>query len=58
MNKTRKQINPDISAMNNLIQTVSPYEIIGLGEGSHGSYKKCYVSHKCYKATYTRTQGS
>ena len=25
--------------MNNLIKTVSPYEIIGLGEGSHGSYK-------------------
>ena len=25
--------------MNNLIKIVSSYEIIGLGEGSHGSYK-------------------
>jgi erythromycin esterase-like protein len=25
--------------MNNLIATVSSYELIGLGEGSHGSYK-------------------
>ena len=29
----------NISVMNNLIKTVSPYEIIGLGEASHGNYK-------------------
>jgi erythromycin esterase-like protein len=39
MNSTRKHKKYDITAMDNLIATVSPYELIGLGEGSHGSYK-------------------
>ena len=39
MNPTRKNRKHDDIAMSKLIQTVSPYEIIGLGEGSHGSYK-------------------
>lgn len=39
MNPTRKNRKYDVTVMNKLIQTVSPYEIIGLGEGSHGSYK-------------------
>jgi erythromycin esterase-like protein len=39
MKQTRKYRDYNMSAMNNLIKTVSPYEIIGLGEGTHGSYK-------------------
>ena len=39
MNTTLKHRKYASSATNNLIKTVSPYEIIGLGEGSHGSYK-------------------
>ena len=38
MSKTRKH-TPDTSTINDLIATVIPYELIGLGEGSHGSYK-------------------
>ena len=40
MNKTLKHRKSDTSVMNNLIATVSSYELIGLGEGSHGSYKQ------------------
>ena len=39
MNPTRKHRKYDNNVMNELIQTVSSYEFIGLGEGSHGSYK-------------------
>ena len=39
MNPTRKHRKYDANVMNKLIKTVSPYEFIGLGEGSHGSYK-------------------
>ena len=39
MNATHKYRKYNLSVMNNLIKTVSPYEIIGLGEASHGNYK-------------------
>jgi erythromycin esterase-like protein len=49
MGYTRKHTKYDMTVMNNLIETVSPYEIIGLGEGSHGSYKNAMFRTRVIK---------